>query len=232
VRADLAEAVFVKICGTTSEDDALLAVALGADAVGFVFAPSPRQVAPGLAADIVKRLPTHIIGVGVFRDEAPKRVLAIAQMAGLRAVQLHGHEPPEASQWLSARVPMVIQAFPAGDARVRLAGEYGANVILLDAPHPGSAQVFDWALAAEVPPGHNVMIAGGLNAGNVAAAIARTHPWGVDVVSGVERQPGYKDPVKLREFIRAAREAEAAEVDELVTDGEDGPELYDWQEDR
>lgn len=224
--------MFVKICGTTSEDDALLAVAMGADAVGFVFAPSPRQVAPQLAADIVKRLPSHIIGVGVFRDEAPKRVLSVAQKAGLRAVQLHGHEPPGVSEWLSTRIPMVIQAFAAGDARVRRAGEYGAHVILLDAPHPGSAQVFDWALAAEVPPGHNVMIAGGLDAGNVGAAIARTHPWGVDVASGVERQPGHKDPVKLRDFIRAARAAARAEEDEALIDDEDRPDLYDWQEDR
>jgi len=224
--------VFVKICGTTSEDDALLAVAMGADAVGFVFAPSPRQVAPRLAADIVKRLPAHIVSVGVFRDEAPKRVLAVAQMAGLRAVQLHGHEPPEVSKWLSTRVPMVIQAFPAGDARVRRAGEYRADAILLDAPNPGSAQVFDWALAAEVPPGHKVMIAGGLDATNVGAAIARTHPWGVDVASGVERQPGHKDPIKLREFIRAVRQGAAELEDTLVADPEGGPDLYDWQEDR
>jgi phosphoribosylanthranilate isomerase len=224
--------VFVKICGTTSEDDALLAVAMGADAVGFVFAPSPRQVAPQLAADIVKRLPPHIIGVGVFRDEAPKRALSIAQQAGLRAVQLHGHEPPEVSEWLSTRIPMVIQAFPAGDARVRRAGEYHAHAILLDAPNPGSAQVFDWALAAEVPPGHKVMIAGGLDADNVGAAIARTHPWGVDVVSGVEREPGHKDPMKLRDFIRAARAAAQAEEDEAWPPEPDGPELYDWQEDR
>jgi phosphoribosylanthranilate isomerase len=224
--------VFVKICGTTSEDDALLAVALGADAVGFVFAPSPRQIAPRLAGDIVKRLPADIISVGVFRDEAPKRVLAIAQMAGLRAVQLHGHEPPQDSEWLSTRLPIVIQAFPAGDARVRRAGEYGADAILLDAPNPGSAQVFDWALAAEVPAGHKVMLAGGLDATNVAAAIARTHPWGVDVASGVERRPGHKDPIKLREFIRAARQAAAEMEDTIVTDPEGAPDLYDWQEDR
>jgi phosphoribosylanthranilate isomerase len=224
--------VFVKICGTTSEDDALLAVAMGADAVGFVFAPSPRQVAPQLAADIVKRLPPHIIGVGVFRDEAPKRALSIAQQAGLKAVQLHGHEPPEVSEWLSTRIPMVIQAFPAGDARVRRAGEYHAHAILLDAPNPGSAQVFDWALAAEVPPGHKVMIAGGLDADNVGAAIARTHPWGVDVVSGVEREPGHKDPMKLRDFIRAARAAAQAEEDQARPPEPDGPDLYDWQEDR
>src|SRR5881398_915410 len=81
-------AVFVKVCGTTSEEDALLAVALGADAVGFTFAPSPRQIAPALAADIVKRLPPEILTVGVFRNETPERVVEIVNQTGLRAAQL------------------------------------------------------------------------------------------------------------------------------------------------
>lgn len=237
--------MFIKVCGTTSEEDALLAVAMGADAVGFIFAPSPRQVAPQFVADIVKRLPPEIVTVGVFRDESPQRVLAITQMAGLKAVQLHGHEGPEDSKWLSSRVPMVIQAFSAADARVRRAAGYGAGVVLLDAPNPGSGEVFDWSLAAEVPPGPLVMIAGGLHPGNVAAAIARTKPWGVDVVTGVERVPGHKDPIKLRDFVAAARSA-AEEMDRehgpMSHPGRAGPgddqddggvqdgAPYDWQE--
>lgn len=227
--------MFVKICGITSEDDALLAVALGADAVGFIFAPSSRQVAPQVAADIVKRLPPEIIGVGVFRDAAPERVSDIANSSGLRAVQLHGHEPPEVAQWLRNRVPMIIQAFPAGDPRVRRAAEYGVDAILLDAPHPGSAQVFDWSLAAEAPHGSRVIIAGGLNAGNVGAAIARTRPWGVDVATGVEREPGHKDAIKLRDFIRAARQAEALlerEHSRFDDDDDSRVGVYDWQEDQ
>jgi phosphoribosylanthranilate isomerase len=219
--------MFIKVCGITSEEDALLSVALGADAVGFVFAPSPRQIAPQVAADIVKRLPPEIVGVGVFRDSAPQRVLGVAHWAGLRGVQLHGHEPPDASRWLRTKIPMVIQAFAAGDARVRRAAEYEASVVLLDAPHPGSGQVFDWSLAAEVPPGQLFMIAGGLTPENVGAAIERTRPWGVDVSSGVEREPGQKDPIKLREFIEAAREAAADDAPEEATEGV----LYDWQED-
>ncbi len=220
--------MFVKVCGTTCEDDALLAVALGADAVGFVFAPSPRQIAPQIAADIVKRLPPEIVTVGVFRDESPTRVLRIAHMAGLRAVQLHGHESPQSAQWLSSRLPMVIQAFPAGDDRVRHAADYGAHVILLDAPHPGSGQVFDWSLAAEVPTGQRLMIAGGLTADNVAAAVSRARPWGVDAVSGIEREPGRKDPIKMRDFIAAAQAAGAA-LDDPLPDRGDMTELYDWQ---
>jgi phosphoribosylanthranilate isomerase len=220
--------MFIKICGTTCEDDALLAVALGADAVGFVFAPSSRRIAPQIAADIVKRLPREIVTVGVFRDEPPERVLGIAQRAGLRAVQLHGHEPVQTARWLSTRVPMVIQAFPAGDARVRQAGDYAAHVILLDSPNPGSGKVFDWSLAAEVPVGQRLMIAGGLNAANVGAAITNARPWGVDAVSGIEREPGRKDPIKLREFMAAARAA-GAEIDDAEAVIEDGA-LYDWQD--
>ncbi|HEX4081967.1 MAG TPA: phosphoribosylanthranilate isomerase, partial [Acidimicrobiales bacterium] len=86
---------FVKICGITSEADALLAVGLGADALGFIFAPSPRQVAPAVVGDIVKRLPHGVLTVGVFRDDAPRRVVEIANQIGLGAVQLHGHETAE-----------------------------------------------------------------------------------------------------------------------------------------
>jgi phosphoribosylanthranilate isomerase len=222
--------MFVKVCGTTCEDDALLAVAMGADAVGFVFAPSPRQVAPQIAGDIVKRLPPEIVSIGVFQDEPPERVLRVAHKAGLRGVQLHGREPAETAQWLSARLPMVIQAFPAGDARVGRARDYHAHAVLLDAPHPGSGQVFDWSLAAEVPAGQRLIIAGGLTADNVAAAITRARPWGVDVVSGVEREPGRKDPIKMREFIEAARAA-SAEFEQPEDEREDGA-VYDWEDER
>ncbi|MDQ6840257.1 MAG: phosphoribosylanthranilate isomerase [Actinomycetota bacterium] len=217
-------AVFVKICGTTSEDDALLAVAMGADAVGFIFAPSPRQIAPQIASDIAKRLPAEIVTIGVFRDEAPKRVVEIVQAAGLGGAQLHGRESAESTRWIKERLGRVIKAFPAGDAHVRHAADYGADAIMLDAPHPGSGELFDWSFAAEVPPGQPLIVAGGLHAGNVAAAIARTNPWGVDVVSGVERSFGVKDPVKIREFVAAAKGAEV----ETYSPDHTGP--FDWDE--
>ncbi|HLI23872.1 MAG TPA: phosphoribosylanthranilate isomerase [Acidimicrobiales bacterium] len=216
--------MFVKICGTTSEEDALLAVAMGADAVGFIFAPSPRQIAPAVAADIVKRLPHGIVTVGVFRDELPERVVSVCQAAGLGVAQLHGRETPEHTRWVRARVGQVFKAFPAGSPLVADSAAYGADAIMLDAPHPGSGQVFDWALAQEVPVGQPLIVAGGLTAGNVAGAVARTRPWGVDVVTGVEAAPGRKDPVKLREFIAAARAAEPAAHQPRGA----GP--YDWQE--
>ncbi|HVA43030.1 MAG TPA: phosphoribosylanthranilate isomerase [Acidimicrobiales bacterium] len=217
--------MFVKICGTTSEEDALLAVALGADSVGFIFAPSPRQIAPAVAGDITKRLPPEIITVGVFRDESKERVVEAVNRNGLKAAQLHGRETPETVAWVAERVPMTIKVFPAGDPGVGRADEYGADVVMLDAPYPGSGEVFDWALAGEVPDGVRVLLAGGLDPDNVASAIARVKPWGVDVATGVERSPGHKDPAKLRAFILAARRAEPPSYE---GDEDDAP--YDWQE--
>lgn len=216
--------MFVKVCGTTSEEDALLSVAMGADAVGFVFAPSTRRIAPRQAAEIARRLPPEIITVGVFQDESPQRVVEIIHGAGLKAAQLHGHETAEQSRWIRDRIPLVIQAFTAGDRAVLHAREHHADVVLLDSPNPGSGQVFDWKLAEGAPPGMPLMIAGGLNAGNVAEAIARVSPWGVDVVTGVEKSPGRKDPVKLRTFIAAAKAAGGPDYEPL----EAGP--YDWED--
>jgi len=217
--------VFVKICGTTSEEDALLAVAMGADALGFIFAPSPRQIAPAVARDIARRLPPEIITIGVFRDETPKRVVDIVNGAGLRGAQLHGRETPDDTRWVRERVPMVIKAFGAGDPAIRNAKDYGADIVMLDAPNPGSGQVFDWRLAEGVPNGVRFLLAGGLTSENVGEAIARVRPWGVDVVTGVEESPGHKDPRKVRAFIAAAKAAEVP-----AYEGADhGP--YDWQED-
>ena len=117
--------MFVKICGITNEDDALLATALDADALGFVFAPSTRQVDPETVRDIVRRLPPEMHTVGVFRNERPEHIVEIAGRAGLHGVQLHG-EPPSEVAWIRERVQFVIQAFAAGDpalaARLRIAG--------------------------------------------------------------------------------------------------------------
>lgn len=219
--------MFVKICGTTSEEDALLAVAMGADAIGFVFAPSPRQVAPGLVADIVKRLPPEILTVGVFRDELPERVVDVCAFAGLKAAQLHGRETPEQARWIRQRLRWVIQAFAAGDVAVTRAAEYGVDAILLDNPSPGSGEVFDWKLAGEAPIGTRIIIAGGLTPDNVGAAVAAVQPWGIDAVTGVEKEPGHKDPVRLRAFVAAARAAEEAPYE-----GSEDDRPYDWEEER
>lgn len=216
--------MFVKICGITSEDDALLAVALGADAIGFVFAPSPRQVAPQLVYDIVRRLPPGIMPVGVFRNEHPDRVVEIVQGAHLKAAQLHGTETPAATRDIRRRLGFVIKAFPAGSDELARAGEWGADVILVDGAQPGSGTTYDWGLVDAAPQDSKILLAGGLDPDNVATAIQRVHPWGVDVASGVEREPGRKDPVKLKTFIDAARAAAPRPYlgpDELPYDWED-----------
>ncbi len=221
--------MFVKICGTTSEDDALLAVAMGADALGFVFAPSPRQIAASVAADIVKRLPPEVLTVGVFRNELPDRVVEVVNRAGLRGAQLHGGETAEATRWVRQRVPFVIKGFAAGDPAVRDASDYGADVVLLDSPRPGSGQVFDWSLA-EAPSRTRVLLAGGLTPENVADAIEQVRPWGVDVATGVEAEPGRKDPRKVRAFVANAKVAGRRFATRPPADvGADGGP-YDWQE--
>lgn len=219
--------MFVKICGTTSEEDALLAVALGADALGFIFAPSPRQVAPAVVHDIVRRLPPEILTIGVFRNELPQRVAKIVTDCGLRGAQLHGRETPDQSQWLKERIPVVIKAFVGGDPSVRTAEEHGADAILLDSPNPGSGKVFDWRMAEDAPTRLPILLAGGLTHENIADAIAKVHPFGVDSCTGVELEPGKKDPRKLRLFIANAKATEPDD-DDLV-DEVFGPAPYDWE---
>ena len=216
--------MFVKICGITSEEDALLAVAMGADAVGFNFVPSsPRFLAVGRAADIAKRLPSEILTVGVFRNEAPARVVDLTHQAGLRAAQLHGHETSEDARWIRQRVPVVIKVFPGGDPELARAADYGADIVMLDSASPGSGEVFDWSLAEGAPSGLRILLAGGLTAENVAEAIERVRPWGVDVASGTESGPGVKDPSLVRRFISAAKRAEPADYH-----GNEAHKPFDW----
>ncbi len=200
--------MFVKICGTTSEEDALLAVAVGADAVGFVLAPSPRQVAVERVRDIATRLPPDVLTVGVFRDAAPEQVVAAVHRGRLKAAQLHGHERPEDTQYVHERVPIVFKAFAAGDPAVHTAADHGADAVLLDAyvagSRGGTGHTFDWSLAAltreRVP---RLFLAGGLNPDNVASAVAADRPYAVDVCSGVETSPGRKSPELMRRFVEA-----------------------------
>jgi phosphoribosylanthranilate isomerase len=202
--------MFVKICGITNEDDALFAVAMGADAVGFIFAPSPRQIAPQQAYDITRRLPPEILTVGVFRDELPGRVVETAHRAGVKAVQLHGRETPEQTAEVANNIRWVIKAFSATSPELRRADHYSTDLVLVDAPAPGSGKLFDWGLASDVPPKLRLILAGGLDPDNVADAIEVVEPWGVDVASGVEAEPGRKDHDLLAGFFEAVRSASPA----------------------
>jgi phosphoribosylanthranilate isomerase len=237
----VSDELFVKICGVTSEADALLAIGMGADAVGFIFAPSPRQVSMQVVADIVKRLPHGVLTVGVFRDEARQRVVEIANQIGLGAVQLHGHETAEDCQFVRQRVPLTIKAFSAGDRTIDRFVEFGADYLLIDGPSPGSGQVFDWRLGEGVVDPSRLIVSGGLHPDNVAQAVANLHPYGVDVATGVEAAPGRKDPKLLAAFIANARRADEAVraghadpaievggVTQALAQGTEAP--YDWMD--
>jgi phosphoribosylanthranilate isomerase len=197
--------VFVKICGMTNVDDALLAAGLGADAVGFIFAPSPRQVTPGRVRSIIERLPATVLTVGVFRNEAPERIVELTNRTGIRAVQLHGNESPDQTRWVAERVPAVIRGVPAGSRAMLEHESFGKVRFLIDAPHPGSGETFDWSMLADHPIDREFILAGGLTPDNVVDAITMVHPWGVDVATGVEERPGIKDATKVRQFIVNAR---------------------------
>jgi phosphoribosylanthranilate isomerase len=199
--------MFVKICGITTEDDALFAIAMGADAVGFVFASSPRQVSARAVYDICRRLPPEVLTVGVFRDELPARVIDVAMRSGVKAVQLHGRETPEQVAEVAAKIRYVIKAFGADSPHLQRADEFHTDLVLLDAPTPGSGTLFDWQMAGEMPDGIRLILAGGLTPENVGQAIRAVEPWGVDVSSGVEAAQGRKDPLKVRRFIANARAA-------------------------
>jgi phosphoribosylanthranilate isomerase len=214
--------MFVKICGITNEDDALFAVAMGADAVGFILAPSPRQIAVQQVYDITRRLPPEVLTVGVFRDELPSRVIEQAHRAGVKAVQLHGNETPEQAAEVAGSIRWVIKAFSATSPMLASADRYSTDLVLVDAPTPGSGKLFDWSLASEVPDSVQLILAGGLDPDNVADAVEAVSPWGVDVATGVEASMGKKDPSKVRRFIANARAA--APVPYLGPD--DLP--YDW----
>lgn len=200
--------MFIKICGITNEDDALFAVAMGADAVGFIFAPSSRQVAASKVFDITRRLPPEVLTVGVFRDEHPDLVIKTAHKAGVKAVQLHGRETAAQTKQIAAQIRWVIKVFEPGSDALARADEYGTDMIMIDTPKEyGGGKVFDWSLAADAPSNLKLILAGGLNPDNVASGIDAVEPWGVDVASGVELTPGKKDPSLVRRFIKNARDA-------------------------
>lgn len=199
--------MFVKVCGITNREDALFALAMGADAIGMVLAPSTRRVDPDTVRDVVRALPSDAVVVGVFRDERPETILEVIEHAGLRGVQLHGHEIPADARLVRRKVPFLVQAFVPGDPRLARVEEYPVDAVMIDSSSPGSGVAFDWGLAEGIAPGKRIILAGGLTPGNVGAAIEQVRPWGVDVSTGVEAEPGRKDPLKVRRFVGAAGEA-------------------------
>jgi phosphoribosylanthranilate isomerase len=198
--------VRVKICGITCVEDALAAVSYGADALGFVFAPSPRQVKSETVREIVDRLPALVMKVGVFVDATHDELKAAKELCGLDLVQLHGNEAEAGGRRLG---PGVIRALRVGNGAPLPEDAFPSATLLLDtySPHAlgGTGRTFDWNLAAGLALRRPIILAGGLTPENVAEAVRAVRPYGVDVSSGVEKEPGRKDHDKLERFIIAAK---------------------------
>jgi phosphoribosylanthranilate isomerase len=235
--------IWIKICGNTSLEDALMAVEAGvptdrpssvgweagADAVGFVFAPSPRRVTPAQVAAITPHLPPAVEKIGVFVDAALEEIVSTVQLCGLTGVQLHFDAEYDLPARLHERLGSEVRILRVIHFSAESAGQHTAQIAAYDQdPHVdavlvdsrtaaaigGTGVAFAWEAArATLFPDANArkrIAAGGLNPDNVAEAIAALRPWGVDAVSGVEAAPGRKDPDKVREFIRRAKSANPA----------------------
>jgi phosphoribosylanthranilate isomerase len=193
--------MMVKICGITNREDALAAIEGSAAALGFNFYPkSPRYIEPNRAAELIAGLPAAVWKVGVFVNESPERITEITQRVGLDVAQLVG----QAIRLSGLRVWQTAYV----DENFRLADieDDPAEAILLDAPagqaYGGRGQTFDWSRAAG--SSRRIILAGGLDAGNVRQAIAAAQPWGVDICSRIESSPGRKDHVKMAQFLKEA----------------------------
>jgi phosphoribosylanthranilate isomerase len=200
--------MLVKICGVTRADDAQAAVAAGANAIGFVFWPdSPRFIDPFRARAIARRLPPFVTPIGLFVNQPRDYVGGVASLVRLGAVQLHGDETPEFAASLDWPVIKALSVDRAAAWPVE-------TTLLLDAHDPvrrgGTGQTIDWAAAAAIAARRRVLLAGGLTAENVAEAVERVRPFGIDVSSGVERSPGIKDERKIRELFEALSALPAA----------------------
>ncbi|MDI9917403.1 phosphoribosylanthranilate isomerase [Rhodococcus sp. IEGM 1379] len=195
---------FIKVCGLRDADTVDLAVRLGVDAIGFVFAESVRKVDPALAADLIARVPASIRAVGVFLGNPLDQILDIARATGLKYVQIHDLDSAEQVQSLHDAGLLVIRAVVSGKVRDGYNLDLGEDELLIDGTDAGSGVPWDWAQQQSRPQGHWIL-AGGLNPDNVRAALDATGAWGVDVSSGVESSRGVKNHVLIENFVAAVR---------------------------
>ena len=201
----------VKICGITRVEDAMLASRLGATCVGFVFWPqSPRFVDPDVATQILAALPPHVVGVGVFVNQPVEEVNATADRVGLGAVQLHGDETTGLCERCTRRVIKAVR-LSADSTPDAVAAVWAGATVLLDTFDPvrmgGTGRQVDWTLAARIARRRRTILSGGLRAETVGAAVRQVEPYGLDVSSGVESQPGIKAPDRMKAFFAAVIEA-------------------------
>jgi phosphoribosylanthranilate isomerase len=203
----------VKICGITNEEDAMRAVDLGVNALGFIFASSPRQVNPEAARRIIEALPPYVQTVGVFVDETLSRIRDLIDLCGLDLVQLQGGEDPDFCREL---MPQAVKSFRLKDeSSLQPISRYGGLIraVHLDTYQKGlkggTGAVFDWTLAVEAKKlGMPVILSGGLDPSNIERAISSIRPFAVDVNSGIEKSPGIKDPVLMKDLMEKIRRME------------------------
>jgi len=210
LKIETASIVRIKICGITNTEDAIAAAELGADALGFVFAPSPRQVSPEMAREIITALPPFVRTVGVFMDQDPDEVSYIADLCRLDLLQFHGKESPTYCARFEQRVIKAVRVRNQG--HLEGCSEYSGIVdaLLLDTyvsgRSGGTGLTFDWNIALEAKKYGRIILAGGLNPDNVAEAISMVKPYAVDASSGLEQKPGVKDREKMARFIQTVRQ--------------------------
>jgi len=197
----------IKICGITNLGDALAALKLGIDALGFVFAESPRSVTSDTVEQIVSEIAVPVLKVGVFVNEEIEKVQQIFEKCSLNYVQLSGHEDRDYIEKLSLPT---IKVFKAKDQTVlKEIPQYDLNLFMLDSfnenQEGGSGKTFDWGIAKEAKKFGRVILSGGLTPENVFSALQQVEPYGVDVSSGVEESPGKKDKKKLEQFVKEVR---------------------------
>jgi len=196
--------MFVKVCGLSTPESVRAAVEAGAQAVGFVLTPSPREVSPEQVRALLAEVPAEVAAVGVFRHEDAGQAAALAEEAGLSWIQLHGERTPQEVDELQEKGFSVIRAVRMDDPD-RVFADWGEELLLVDAAVPGSGEAWDYASVRERGlDSRRWLLAGGLDAGNVAAAADAAAAWGVDVSSGVESSRGVKDLEKIRAFVAAA----------------------------
>ncbi len=197
------EGLFIKISGVTSEADALFSIGLGATAVGFDFALTPRQISVSAAHDIVRRLPQGALSVGVFRAELPQRVVEIANTLGLSAVQIDGPASTDEVSYIAERVNTVLRMVPDGTERLGVVS--GVDYLVLPEADEPEALADSLELFLDSDQRLPVIASGGLNSSSVVDVVQNFPVFGVDVRGGVESSPGVKDPAMLGEFIANAR---------------------------
>jgi phosphoribosylanthranilate isomerase len=201
---------WIKICGITNIEDGLKAASLGADSLGFIFAPSQRRVDPDVAKKIILALHKTLLKVGVFVNEDPEEVLRVAEYCSLNGLQFHGEEQPDYCQKFSLPVIKTIRI--KNLESLKDMEKYHDVSILLETYSPvqagGTGNTFPWEIALKAKEEKNFVLSGGLNPLNVGEAIKKVRPWGVDVCSGVEVSPGKKDLLKMVEFVRGVKKAD------------------------